>query len=72
MNMNEYEILPIDMVGDQGDVEEEGEPLPGKQEQNVDEHMQRVLGEHQRVQARALVDGGLVVSLQLIKSNYLE
>ena len=72
MNMNEYEMLPIDMVGDQGDVEEEGEPLPGKQEQNVDQHMQRVLGQHQRVQARALVYGVLVVSLQLVESNYLE
>ena len=65
-------MLPIDMVGDEGDVEEEGEPLPGKQEQNVDQHVQSVLGQHQRVQAGALVYGVLVVSLQLVESNYLE
>ena len=60
------------MVGDEGDVEEEGEPLPGKQEQHIDEHVQSVLGEHQRVQAGTLVYGVLVVSLQLVESNYLE
>ena len=65
-------MLPIDMIGNEGDVEEEGEPLPGKQEQNVDQHVQSVLGENQRVQAGALVYGVLVVSLQLIESNYLE
>ena len=65
-------MLPIDMIGNEGDVEEEGEPLPGKQEQNVDQHVQSVLGENQRVQAGALVYGVLVVSLQLVESNYLE
>ena len=65
-------MLPIDMVGYEGDVEEEGEPLPGKQEQHIDQHVQRVLGQHQRVQAGALVYGVLVVSLQLVESNYLE
>ena len=65
-------MLPIDMVGDEGDVEEECEPLPGKQKQNIDQHVQRILGEHQRVQAGALVYGVLVVSLQLVESNYLE
>ena len=65
-------MLPIDMIGNEGDVEEEGEPLPGKQEQNVDQHVQSVLRQHQRVQAGALVYGVLVVSLQLVESNYLE
>lgn len=60
------------MVGDQGNVQGQREPLAGKQEQEIEEDVQDVLGEDQRVQTVALVDGVLVVRLQFIKGNHVE
>lgn len=62
----------MNVISNQRHVEEEGEPLPSKQEQKIEEHVKNVLGQNQRVQAVALVDGVLVVGLQFIKSNDLK
>ena len=64
--------LPVDVVGDEGRVEAEGEPLAGEEEQHVEEHVQDVLGEHQRVERVALVDRVLVVRLQLVERDDLK
>ena len=51
------------MVSNEGDVEENGEPFPSKQEENVDEDVEEVLWEHQWVQAVTLVNWVLVIGL---------
>ena len=60
------------MVGDKRSIESDAEPLPGKEEEDVEENMEDVLRQHQRVQTGALVYRILVVSFQLIKSNDLQ
>ena len=60
------------MVSNEGNVEENGEPFPSKQEENVDEDVEEVLWEHQWVQAVTLVNWVLVISLQFIKRNNLK
>ena len=52
------------MIGDERDVETEREPFLGEEEEDVEEHVEDVLGQHQRVQAVALIDRVLVVRLQ--------
>ena len=59
------------VVGDQRDVQAEREPLAGEQEQQVEEDVQDVLGQDERVQAVALVDRVLVVRLQLVERDDL-
>lgn len=56
-------LLPVDVIGDQRQVETEREPLPGEQEQQVEEDVQDVLGQDQGVQGVALVNRVLVVRL---------
>ncbi len=60
------------VVGDERHVQEEGEELPREEEEEVEEDVQDVLREHQRVQAVALVDGVLVVRLQLVEGDDLK
>ena len=60
------------MVGDKRSIESDAEPLPGEEEEDVEENMEDVLRQHQRVQTGALVYRILVVSFQLIKSNDLQ
>ena len=55
------------VVADEGDVEEEGEELAGDEEKRVEEDVEDVLGQHERVEAVALVDRVLVVRLQLVE-----
>ena len=59
------------MIDSERDIEHEGEPFASKQEENVEEDVQQILRKNKRVQTCALVYRVLVVSLQLIKSNYL-
>ena len=59
------------MVADEGDVEEEGEELSGDEEEGVEEDVQDVLWEDERVEAVALVDRVLVVRLQLVERDDL-
>ena len=60
------------MVGDKRSIESDAEPLPGEEEEDVEENMEDVLRQYQRVQTGALVYRILVVSFQLIKSNDLQ
>lgn len=60
------------MIGDQGNVQGQREPLAGKQEEEIEKDVQDVLGQDQGVQTVALVDGILVVRLQFIKGNHVE
>ena len=59
------------VVSDEGDVEEEGEELSGDEEEGVEEDVQDVLWEDERVEAVALVDRVLVVRLQLVERDDL-
>ena len=59
------------VVADEGDVEEEGEELAGDEEKRVEEDVEDVLGQHERVEAVALVDRVLVVRLQLVECDDL-
>ena len=65
-------IQPVDMIGHQRSIEKDAEPLPCNEEEEVEENMEDVFREHQRVQTGALVNRILVVSFQLIKSNDLQ
>ena len=49
------------MVSYEWKVEEYCEPLPSKEEQNIDQHMENILGQHKRVQTVALINGVLVI-----------
>ena len=60
------------MVADEGRVEDDREPFSGDEEEQIEEDVQDVLGQHQRVQAVALVDRVLVVGLQLVERNDLK
>ena len=60
------------MVSNEGYVEENGEPFPSKEEENVDEDVEEILWEHQWVQAVTLVNWVLIISLQFIKRNNLK
>ena len=59
--------VPVHVVADEGDVEKEGEELSGDEEKRVEEDVEDVLGQHERVEAVALVDRALVVRLQLVE-----
>ena len=65
-------LQPVDMIGDKRSIESDAEPLPRKKEEDVEENVEDVLGQHQGVQTGALVYRVLVVSFQLIKSNDLQ
>ena len=60
------------MVGNEGNVEEEWEELAGDEEQRVEEDVENIFRQHERVEAVALVDGVLVVGLQLVESDDLK
>ena len=51
------------MVSNEGYVEENCEPFPSKEEENVDEDVEEILWEHQWVQAVTLVNWVLVIGL---------
>ena len=53
--------LPVDVVGDQRSIEGNTEPLPGTQEEEVEQDVEDVLRQYQRVQAGALVYRILVI-----------
>ena len=59
------------VVPDEGDVEKEGEELARDEEEGVEEDVEDVLGEDERVEAVALVDRVLVVGLQLVERDDL-
>ena len=42
------------------------------QEEEVEEDMEEVLGQDQRIEAVALIDGVLVVGLQFVERDYLK
>ena len=60
------------MIGHQGSIESDAEPLPRKEEEDVEQNMEEILGQHQGVKTGALVYRILVVGLQLIKSDDLQ
>ena len=41
--------LPVYMIGNERDIEHEGEPFASKQEENVEEDVQQILGKNKRV-----------------------
>ena len=59
------------VVADEGDVEEEWEELSADEEEGVEEDVEDVLGEDERVEAVALVDRVLVVRLELVEGDDL-
>ena len=59
------------MVGNQRSIEGDTEPLPSAEEEEVEQDVEDVLGQHQWVQTGALVYRILVVSFQLIECNDL-
>lgn len=63
---------PVDVVGDEGRVDAEGEPLAGEEEEDVEEDVQDVLGQDEGVERVALVDRVLVVRLQLVERDDLK
>ena len=62
----------MDVISDEWSVENETKPLPGQQEEEVEQAVEDVLRQHQRVQTGALVYRVLVVRLQLVKRDYLK
>ena len=62
----------MNVVSNEGYVEEYGEPLPCKQEEEVDDDVEDVLREDKWIQAVTLVNWVLVICLQFIKSNDLK
>jgi len=64
--------VAVDVVSDERQVQEQREELSGHQEQEVEEDVHHILGQHQRVQAVALVDRVLVVRLKLVERDYVE
>ena len=64
-------LVPPRVVADQRAVEEEGEPAAGGQEQQGEAEVGDVLGEDQGVQVGALVDGVLVLGLELVEGDDL-
>ena len=65
-------VQPVDMISDKRSIESDAEPLPRKEEEDIEENVEDVLGQHQGVQTGALVYRVLVVSFQLIKSYDLQ
>ena len=41
--------LPVYMISNERDIDHKGEPFASKQEENVDEDMQQILGKNKRV-----------------------
>jgi len=64
--------VAVDMVGDEGRVQQQGEPLAAQQEQHVEQDVQRILWQHQRIETVALINGVFVVCLQFIKGYNME
>ena len=60
------------MICNERSVDEESEPLPGEEEEEVDEEVETILRQNQGVQTVALINRVLVVSLQFIKSYDVE
>ena len=55
------------MVADEGSIEDEREPLARQEEEEVEEDVQEVFRQDERVEAVALVDRVLVVRLQFVE-----
>ena len=53
---------PVNVVSYEREVEEYRKPLPGAEEQNIDQNMEDILRQHKGVQTVALINGVLVVS----------
>ena len=52
----------MNVVSYEREVEEYRKPLPGAEEQNIDQNMEDILRQHKGVQTVALINGVLVVS----------
>ena len=62
----------MNVIGDQRSVEGDTEPLPRAEEEEVEQDVEDVLGQHQRVEAGALIYRILVICLQLIECDDLQ
>ena len=60
------------MIADEWSIDEERKPFSGQQEEEIEEEMEKVLGQDERIQTIALVDGVFVVGLKLIKWDDLK
>ena len=60
------------MIADEWSIDEERKPFSGQQEEEIEEEMEKVLGQDERIQTVALVDGVFVVGLKLIKWDDLK
>ena len=61
----------MDVVCDERNVEDEGEPLATDKEEEVEEEVKDILGKDKGVETGALVDRILVVGLQLVERDDL-
>lgn len=60
------------MVDDEREVEEDGEPFTGEQEDEVEENVNQILREDERIQSVALIDRILEICLQFVESDHME
>ena len=49
INQSQSITPPVDVVGDERNVEKEREPLPGNQKQNVEQQVKKVFRQHLNV-----------------------
>lgn len=65
-------ISPVDVVSDERDIEAQREELASDQEQHIEEHVQDVFRQHQRIQRATLIDRVLVIRLELVERDDLQ
>ena len=46
LSLLKVSLQPVDMIGHQGSIESDAEPLPSKEEEDVEENMEDVLRQH--------------------------
>jgi len=62
----------VNVVGDQWGVEEEGEPFTGEEEEEVEECVEGVFWEDERIKTLTLLDRVLVVCFELVECDYMK
>lgn len=61
--------VSMDMIGNERDIDQEGDPFSCKQEEQVEEDMDQILWQNQWIKSITLIDRILEVRLQFVKSN---
>jgi len=60
------------MIGNERHVDEEADPFSRQEEEEVEEEVDNVLRENQRVKSITLIDRVLEVRLEFVESNHME